>query len=1249
MLSLVVLLCITFSVQANDYEKAWEALSRNDHKTAKEYLLKAIKDPATATDAYLTYLYVISFEGREDAETGFMEHIPGKVDDVNPYIYALWFNDAVLGAYGKKSKKYQLQLLDKIMEGAEYNGSLRSAAHYVKAMHLLYSTEYDKAKKEYGKMGSITQWQLTGPFDNLSGSGFYKSPGPLQHPEAGAEFRSLTNAGITWFTPEKLCDDGWIFINTHIPYSTAVCYAQSFVYAPEDMDVLVNAGVSGSVKVWVNDALAISEAREYVTELDYYKSRCHLRKGYNRVLVQLGITNNSTGNFIIRFTDTKLEPVAGLTHTSEQQAYTPDIRVGNTEPERLRHFAEDYFSKKVEAQPSNLINYILLAQTYLRNQRTFEARQTVQAALKLAPNNSLIRFELMQCFIKDGNRTLLSQELEWLKENDPHCYLADKLNYERLINEEKYEEAQELLTGMISSYGEGAEMMEDKISLLGKQEKMEDALKEIQRAYKNYPENLNFVGMMYRLRKQAYKDASGAAGIYERYLKNNFNYSLQKDLAYDYIELGKKEKGIRGLNELKSMFPYDADLLSELATYYFQQQDYKQSLEYNAAALRLAPYVSSYWENGGIILQQMGRTGEAAEYFNKALYYDTKRYETRKKLRVLEKKQDLYKVFPETDYYDLVRKSAGKKVSTDHDYVYLLDERQTILYAEGANEQYITSVIRINTEKGIDQWKEAYIPYNEYTQTLLIEKAEVVKKNGSKLTAEQNGNEMVFTSLEVGDAVLFKYRLQNYARGRLARDFWDIFHMGAFEPSDLCRYSLLVDKNVSIDYKMANAKIDPVIKEIEGYKLYTWEIKDQEAIKSEAFMPSLADVSPVLHVSTIRSWNDIAEWYSDISRTQTNSEYELKEAYKEIFPGQEKLSELEKAKRIYNYIEKNIRYSSVSFRQSAYVPQKASTTLNTRLGDCKDLSSLFVALAEMAGLKANMVLVETRDEGSKETFLPAVEFNHCIVLLKAGGKDYYLELTDNDLPFGSLPSTVIGASSLVIPSQSGKGEKADLKPVLSPGRTRDRASRTIDLSIDATDIKIKSTIVKTGSLTTDIRSYYANLSPEKQKEDIEKSLSDGFKNPLKVEAVSFTDLDQLLDSVKYQLSYKIQNEVIEVGDMQMFKVPYMDVVATLDNFSADTRRFPVEYWRYEDTDEYETTVNITIPAGKKIVEVPADQNLSFNKCSYSIKFIRKGTDKLTIIRKARLDREVIQSSDYAAMKKFFSDIVKIESKYIAFK
>ena len=303
---LVALLILPICLFANDYDKAWEALHENNRKQALEYLEKAMNDPALVVDAYLTYIYLKTFEGNDQSVKDFDEKILNKVKDPNPYLFALWFNEAALGGYGKKTEKRQLELIKEILADNRFNGSLRSAAHYFNGLSLLDSKEFEKAKKEWGQMGSVTQWQLVGPFENLSRSGFDKSYGPLEHPEKDAAFKSLTNALVKWFSPPHTNNDGWFFIQPHLPNRTAVTYAQSFIDIPADMDVLINAGVNGSIKVWVNDALVISEERERVTELDCYKSACHLKKGYNRVLVQVGYTNNSIPNFIIRLTDNKL-------------------------------------------------------------------------------------------------------------------------------------------------------------------------------------------------------------------------------------------------------------------------------------------------------------------------------------------------------------------------------------------------------------------------------------------------------------------------------------------------------------------------------------------------------------------------------------------------------------------------------------------------------------------------------------------------------------------------------------------------------------------------------------------------------------------------------------------------------------------------------------------------------------------------------------------------------------------------------
>lgn len=1233
-------------VFGNDYEEAWKALHNNDRNKAQQHLEKAMQDPKTAVDAYLTYVYLQKFRGKEAETTDFAAKLYAKVKDPNAYLYALWFNGAVLGEYGKKTKPHNLQLLEKLLTDPAVNGSIRAAAHYSYSMHFVYSNKIDKAYDHYKEMYAISEWQFAGPFDNLSGSGFNKNFGPLDHPEPSATFISLNNANIKWFAPSVQQDDGWTSPGHFIRNTTALVYAQSFIKSPADMKVLLNAGGSGNMKVWVNDELVISEPKDRLTELDCYKSYVELKKGYNRVLVQLGYVNNSFPNFIIRFTDGRYFPIKELSATSQYQPYPKAKQQHPLAP--VKHFAEAFFEEKIKAEPENCINYILLSETYLRNKKTAEARRVIESALKKYPDNCLLRFELILCLWKDDNRTLLAQEVERMKEKDPSCRMTYQLNIQRLINEEKYDEALAELDKEVSLFGISPDAYETRIELCGKQKKIEDMIRLVREAYAKYPEVTTFVRMMYSLQKNGYKDNKAALKVYEDYIAKTYDFAILSSLSDEYFEQGMPQKGLKILEELCRIYPWDPELLVNLVRHYFEKQDYKKALKYAAQALELSPYTPAYHENLGLVYEQLGKKEEAVKAYTQALYYDHNRFDTRYKIRSFQNKPDIYKAFPQSDPYELIKNAKDPKEG-DHNFYYVLDEKFNIVYPEGATEEFCTTIIKVLTQKGIDSWKEMYIPYDPNGQTLNIEKAEVVKKNGSKVPAERSGNELVFTGLEVGDAIVVRYKTQDYYVGRLAREFWSKFTFSAFVPTGMARYCLLAANNISFNHIVSDNSLKPVVTDFENFKLYTWEQKDIPALKEEPLMPNMQDIGTVVHVSTMKSWDDVARWYSDLVTLALEDDYEVKEKYAELFPAGKTYSQREKAMIIYDYIVRNISYSSVPFRQSAFVPQKPSKTINTRLGDCKDLSALFVSLARMAGLHAHLLLVDTRNEGQKQMLLPMVEFNHCIVKVGIDGKEYYLELTDNNLPFGSLPNNIINALSLEIPYKDEKITGATLKPIKTAHRTRDMVKRTMQITITGEDLNVETRAVKTGALSSSMRDQYKSLSAEKQREDMEKAVSRDYKNPVKVDRVSFSGLDRLDDSVSYVYSYTVKNEVVELGDMGMIKVPYTDVIATLDKFTLDKRAFPIEYWSYENTDEYETIIRLKAPPGKQFFELPKDESVSFKNSRYSLRFIKEKPDELTIIRKASLVRENIAPADYAAFKEFFNRIVKVEAKYVGFK
>ncbi len=1234
--------------QKNSYEKAWNSLNENKRGEAEKYFAEAMGEPLTAADAYITHIYLKTYNGKENQVTDFGSNFYAKSQNPYPYVYALWFNDAVLGSYGKKTNANQLKLIDQVLADKNAPGSLIAAANYQKEFHFLFSGEFDKTQQYADAIGNIRNWQYTGPFENLSESGFNKNYGPLDHPEPDAVFKSLTNADVKWFAPVNEIKDGWTPVSYQINRSTAVVYAQNFVSSPIDQTVYCNFGFSGAIKVWINDELVISESKERLTEMDAYTVKYDLKKGINRVLVQLAFTNTSYPNFTLRFTDEKYKAISSITGSPN---YAPYARsVANKKYDVLPHFAEEYFVGKIKEQPENLVNYLLLANVYMRSKKLQEAQDLMNGAIKKAPGNSLLRLKMIEILSAENNRTMLLEEIARVKQADPESLLVFDLNIKEFYDNEKFEDCALELDKRIKLHGEDESTWGYKILLLIHDNKYDDLVKAAEQMYEKYPNNVKLLSLMYNIKKEVYKDQKAGMKLYENYFKTNYNYDVYTDYATKLSEQGSAAKALDIKQKLVKLFPYDPSGQYNLCNYFFSIKQYDKAEECILKAMALSPYNEAYWEKLGDIKNEKNDTAEALKAYDQSLKYDPNQYNLISKVRKLNNKPDVYKLFPEVDVTKVIaRDNPSEAKNTDYGYYYILDQKDVVIYPGGANEEYYTLVIKITNDKGIERYKETSIGYNN-SQSLLIEKSEVIKKSNAKIEGERNENQVVFTNLEAGDIIVFKYRLQSYVYGRFEKEYWDKYIFGGQIYTALTKYNLLIPEDEKINYVFTNSSIKPEIKNIENFKQYSWVMSSPEPLKDEPLMPVISDAGTVLHVSTVASWKEIADWYSDIVNNKSEEDFEITALYKKLFPDEKKsITQFQKAKIIYEYIESNIKYSSVSFRQSSYVPQKASSTLTTRLGDCKDLSNLFVTLARMAGISAQMVLVDTRDNGQKDIMLPGIQFNHCIVKAALDNKSYYIELTDNYLPFTSLPNNLNGAIALEIPQKS-INEKAELIKLKPGNRTKDIVKKIIDINPVDEDLDVSIKSIKYGALSSGIREVYQNLDKDKQMKEMEKSVAGGYKNNVRLENVSFNDLDKLNDSVVYTYSYKVKNEIAEIGSLSTFRISYPDIVASLNSFSADKRDYPIEYWSYEDADNYETTINVKAPAGKKFVELPTDETLVFKDMKFSLKYTLKSPDKLIITRKFSNDRQQqISPEDYMAFKPFFEKIVKAEQKFIAYK
>ena len=1240
-----LILNMSFVSSQNSYQKGWDSFSKNNRVDARKYFNDAVSDPTTGLDALLSLCLLDWNENKLDAAFDNFKKFYEKSPNPYPYLYSI-SSLPFLRESDDIMNPGKLSFFEKIQNDPKMNGTLKAmicerlGAHHEKTNNGKKATEY------FGKIGALYNWQVLGTFDNTSASGFSKDWGVTGKAHETDMFKNKVGVDVHWYAAGQNKSNNWFYFDYYFYMSNAIMYAQTFVNSPSDQEVYLRAGTSGSLKIWVNDALVSSESEERNCDLDIYVSKVKLSKGNNRLVVQIGVSEIDRANFLIRLTDVTGNPVSGLTNTASYSDYTKASATPSIE--KVSFFAEDFFAEKLKTDKTNPINYFLLAETYLHNDKSYEATKTLKAMEALSGKSTLTGYRLYEAYIRAQNQTDYDKEMEGIKTNDPDCFFSLETKFNEAIKSEKYSDAEDICKKVKTLYGEGTTTENWDVKLATVQKRFDDLIAMAKKLYKKYPERADLMQYNFQIEKNVSKNPKAAIEVIENYCKSYYNPEVIDLLSKTYLEIGNTDKGLGVLYKRIEKMPYATGYYDNLIVTLFNMQRYKEALAITEKQIALTPFLPGGYLNQGYIYKNAKQTEESKVSFKKAIYYGPTSYDARTQIRLLDNKKEVYDLFPKNNIKDLIKTAPTSKEYPEDNSVILLNDYQMVIYPENAKEYHYELAVKILNQAGIEFWKEYTIGYNSYSEKLIVDKTEVLKANGSVAKAETNDdNRVVFSNLEVNDVIHIEYRIQNLSTGKLAKDFFDHFQFQYSIPSLVSRYSLLVPADKKFTYKVANGDLKPEISDVENMKLYKWELDNQPAVKDEPYKSELLDIVPTLYYSSMPDWKYVSDWYKDLTTSKFNTDFVLKETISDLLKGKENLSQLEKARIFYYYILKNITYSSVSFLQGNYIPQKASRTITTRLGDCKDLSTLFVALCREAGINANLVLILTRDNGNHTLVLPEIGFNHCIAQLNIDNKRYLLELTDNNLPFGAALRNDLSAEILPIPfADEPIGDK--LIKMEMPGRLPNTSLRTHTINFNKNDMTINRKYIARGAMASGKRGEYKDKGADEQLKQLNEAVAKEFDVSTKVSNLTFSELDNLTDSVTVSYKVDVKNAMQDVVGMKIFRLPWSDT-NSLDMVAAEERKFPLEYWTYQTEDNTTEKMYIDIPQGRKLAEVPQNLRYDCTAARYSLTFDTSVPGKLTVTRYFERKADQVELKDYTAFRDFMNKVSEADSKQYAFK
>lgn len=1246
LISAVYFLSIGTFAQSKEQIKTWDLLLTNKRVEARNYYDKSLKETKLKEFESLFLDALIDEEmGELVFDDSFVKNfINLKVDET--YLYPIFRRKFVIGEDEASLDDYSYKKIDLLAQTPTY-GETPTILEY-KSTFDRFRNNYKNADEALTKIKRIDKWQFAGVFENLNGSGLYNEYEPETYANNDKLFNANSFGNVGWYNRKHPSNDGFEFFPNELEYGRGIVYAQSFIENPVERKILLEVDTNAEFRLFLNDTEILSSTNDGYTNLGAHMVEVTLPKGFNRVLVKFDVKNVKNGFMIIPF-DTNYQKITDLNYFDTYKNYQKSTLAQLNPKEQPLRF-EAVLKEKIKQNPDSFFYKYLLTSGYLGNSQNEQAKELIDGFLKQYPKSSLVQGLLAKYYSNTEDREKVSEVFKNIELNDSEYFLVpilkmmdgDKFQDMSIKDLEKYRDI--LNKTKAKTMGEFFDVI-----IAMRNRDMAKAQSHVASLKKSFANNEKFFVIFTTLEDVEKKDQSITIKKLEDVFAQKNSPDIMDALYTYYQNANRIEDQKKLLKRYIELFPVINSFRSQYINLIDEDvQNNPEVMKEIEDALGNFPYSYSLLAAKAETLAKQNKKAEAVKFAKLSLSHNTENEEMHKLVRDLDQTEDEIDKVSVKDLYKLVAERRNKGIKSKKGVTVLLDEYITNVYPEGGIKKRSTYAYEITSDKGIEEMKEYYVDYSDD-----VIKSEIVKPNGNIIPGEKSEDQIVFTNLAIGDVILIQKENLERSSGRFYKDFNLSSYFNSEYPVVESIFTVITPESMNYQVKSNNKDVSSTKKKM-GSKLFqTWKLNDlPELDLEENYGPSYYDATISVTANSIKTWHEIANWYADLTKKSLVSDKVVEKTFKEIFPnGTSGMTETERAEKIYNYIEKNVTYSSVDFRQSGYVPQKPSKTLITKLGDCKDLSALFVILGNQAGIKSNLVLVQTNNNSPQLLLLPNLSFNHCIVKVNLDGKETFLEMTDKYLPFNATVKSNYKAKGLVINTDKSNGGSTELIDISLDNNSKSVYRTISDVTVNGDNHNFLTKQYVMG----ETKSYFNDFFQEEQTEDYrKKEMEEQYGAVLdKVISVKSVKLlegkDLTVKPLAYEVQFNVNDKPQSVGSLKIMKIPFVTKPFTKEIVATENRNTDIQYTKYERQNEYIEEIYLNIPESMKFIEIPENRSLAYNNFKYSISYELQKNNRLKITRTANTPWDNIKKEQYPEFKKFVEEAINSENQILGYK
>lgn len=448
--------------------------------------------------------------------------------------------------------------------------------------------------------------------------------------------------------------------------------------------------------------------------------------------------------------------------------------------------------------------------------------------------------------------------------------------------------------------------------------------------------------------------------------------------------------------------------------------------------------------------------------------------------------------------------------------------------------------------------------------------------------------------------------------------------------------ALEVDLPPGLAYTVAWHNQEPVKAVEVAPRNWRWEIRDERALNlrdvpTRPAWEALAARMTVLWGEAAvpgddKEWQALGQWTTQLESDRPVPSSEITAQTLQLIANAPDF--YAKLVAITSYIQKNIRYfiveRGIGGRQANY----AADIFRNRYGDCKDKTTLLIAMLKVAGIKAFYVPLDDR-RGVVDPKAPSLLGNHMITAIQlpadvkdprlmavvnaADGNRYLIfDPTDERTPVGNLPSDEQGSYGLLA---AGPSSQIMELPVLDPAANGTDRSGKFTLDSDGTLSGSVDTL-RIGPTGAELRQLLKSTDEKERRDAVETSVALELPGVV-LDSFQFVEPDALSKPIELHYKVTVHQYAHVAGPLLLVRPRVIGSMAM--RFDDKPRKVPFDL---DATGRWHSSYDITLPAGYVVDETPDPVDIDLDFASYHAATTAKGNvlhyEMTYVVRKVEL-------------------------------